>query len=268
MEKIKVNDTYEYEIREIAQDENSCAIILCTENTNEVVERFKTVEKLDVYNEDGMLRESLTDYHTYSGVSYLPEYPAVKVVLKEASLEDKVAALDKKVNGTVNESSMSLEQFKEYKITQLGLACRDVIYAGLDVETSKGKEHFTFNDDDQKNIKTLFDAALMTKMDVPYHQSKDSCTIYPWTDAVTIYITLQSMLLYNITYCNALNMYIREDLTSKEDVQKVVYGQEVPVDRKETMDIALAKGQALMDAILIACGMKEDPNAEVGEVTE
>lgn len=116
MEKIKVNDTYEYEIREIAQNENSCAIILCTENTNEVVERFKTVEKLDVYNEDGMLRESLTDYHTYSGVSYLPEYPAVKVVLKEASLEDKVAALDKKVNGTVNESSMSLDNSRSIRL--------------------------------------------------------------------------------------------------------------------------------------------------------
>lgn len=268
MEKIKLNDSCSYDLRSISVEDGSCSIELATNDCVKAMNDFKQVDKIDVYNEDGLIRQSLAGYSTYTAISYFPESETVRVVLKKTSLEDKVAELDKKVNGTVNETDMSLEQFKEYKIQQLGVVCRDTIYNGMDVETSKGKEHFTFNDDDQKDIKTLFDAALMTKMDVPYHQTKGACRIYSWQDAVRIYITLQGMLLYNTTYCNALNMIIREDLSTKEDVSKVVYGQEITGTRKENMDLSIAQGQALMDAILIACGLKEAADVELSEAAE
>lgn len=268
MEKIKINDTYSYDLRNISVEDASCTVELVTNDCVKVMDEFKQVDKIDVYNEEGLLRQSMVDYSTYTVVSYFPESGTVRVTLKKTSLTDKIAELEKKINGTVNETGMTLEQFREYKIQQLGNVCRDTIYNGLDVETSKGTEHFTFNDEDQKDIKTLFDAALMTKMDVPYHQTKGACRIYSWQDAVKIYITLQGMLLYNTTYCNALNMIIREDLSTKEEISKVVYGQEITGTRKENMDRSIAQGQALMDAIQIACGLKEAADVELDQTAE
>ena len=50
-------------------------------------------------------------------------------------------------------------------------------------------------------------------------------------------------------------MHIRNDLYTKEEISKVVYGQEVPESRKNDMDIAINAGKALMEAVLKECGM-------------
>lgn len=263
-EKIVVNGKYEYECQVISLFNDMFDVTLRFSDTNKVVEELFTIEYVDIYNSQGLLRERVTDYNTYSTVTLLKgaysdengiPFDTIRVAFKKTSVEEKVRELDKKVNCLVDEESMSLDEFREYRISKIGEECRNIIEQGLDIETSKGVKHFTYKQDDQFNVKTLFDSARMIKMDVPFHSSKNSCTVFTWQDAINIYIALESNLLYHTTYCNALFMYIRNDLQTKEEISKVVYGQEVPESRKAEMDIAINAGKALMEAVLKECGM-------------
>ena len=42
-----------------------------------------------------------------------------------------------------DETAMTLEEYRAYKIKQFGAECSKNIYAGVDVETSYGTEHFS-----------------------------------------------------------------------------------------------------------------------------
>lgn len=279
-DKIVINGTIEYEYRFITLNDEVFEITLNTSDCSKVIEDLKEVSSVELYNNEGLLMRSVTDFNTYSSVTLVKgmyidadeTIDAVRVVFKKTSITEKVAELDRKINGKVNEASMSLEEYAEYKITQLGEECRKRVQEGLDVETSKGKMHFTYNYDDQFNIKTLFDSAVLVKMDVPYHSSKNICTIFTWEDAIKIYVALEGNLLYHMTYCNALNTTIREDMNSKEQIAAVTYGQEVPENRKADMEAALKVGETLMDTILVQCGLKKEeakePEVEVNETVE
>lgn len=269
--KIVINETYEYECREIVYYDDHFHAVFNTSDFSQVVSDLSKIELIDIYDYNGTIQRRITDFTSFSSItletdSYLDEknkpVSVIKVVFKKTSLDDIVESLNKKVNNIVDEASMNLEEFKEHKIAKLGEECRSIIEQGLDVETSKGVKHFTYKQDDQFNVKTLFDSARMVKMDVPFHSSKNPCTVFTWQDAVNIYIALESNLLYHTTYCNALFMNIREDLHTKEDVAKVTYGQEIPESRKTDMDTALATGKALMEAVMKNCGLDVNTTTE------
>lgn len=265
-DKIVINGEIEYEYRYLSMYNDLFEVTLITDDCVKVIEDLKDITTIDLYNNEGLLMKSVTDYKTYSSVTLVKGMQidtnevvdAVKVVFKKTSISEKVAELDRIVNGKVNEANMSLEEYKEHKIALLGEECRKLIHEGLDVETSKGKMHFTYNYDDQFNIKTLFDSAMLVKMDVPYHSSGNVCTVFTWEDAVKIYVLLEGNLLYHTTYCNALNTVIREDLDSKEKIAAIKYGQEIPENRKDEMDAALKVGQDLMNTIFEKCGLKNE----------
>ena len=136
----------------------------------------------------------------------------------------------------------------------------------MDVETSKGKQHFSYKDEDQRNLKTLFDTAMATQMDVPYHADGCECMLYSWKELVQIYVALQTNLLYHTTYVNALHSLVR-GLNSKEQIKAVTYGQAVEGEISESMKAALAQGQVVMDAILVKAGLKKIPE-ETTETAE
>lgn len=265
-DKISINGEYTFDCYEITKTNNIFEVALATGEYSYVIEALDSINYIDIISADGFATSRFSDYDGYSSVSLLTDTyiddegnytNAIRVVFKKTSIEEKVAQLDQKINGIVDEEGMTLDEYKEYKISLLGEQCRELIHNGLDVETSKGTMHFTYNYDDQFNIKTLFDSAILVNMDVPYHSSGNVCTIFTWQDAISIYVALESNLLYHTTYCNALNTNIREDLTTKEAVAAVTYGQDIPDSRKEDMNAALQVGQNLMDAILIKCGLKE-----------
>ena len=104
--------------------------------------------------------------------------PVITVRLKAVDLNEKIKSIEAAMGeDTVDESSMSLEEYRTYKIKQYGAECQDKIYAGTDVETSYGTEHFSATGDDQANIKTLSDVAMATKYSLPYHADGSQCKV-------------------------------------------------------------------------------------------
>ena len=252
-------DVYSY----MTPDMNSyLQFMLRTDDYAGVKKVFKDVASLTVANEAGLECYSTNAYTELNYISLgttmnsLGE-DAITIRLKNQSLEEKVEKLQEQINPTVNEEQMSVDEFRVKHLSELDTACNEAIINGMDVETSKGKQHFSYKDEDQRNLKTLFDTAMATQMDVPYHADGCECTLYSWKELVQIYVTLQTNLLYHTTYVNALHSLVR-GLNSKEQIKAVTYGQAVEGEISESMKAALAQGQVVMDAILVKAGLKKN----------
>lgn len=251
-------DVYSY----MTPDMNSyLQFMLRTDDYAGVKKVFKDIASLTVVNEAGLECYSTNAYTELNYISLgttmnsLGE-DAITLRLKNQSLEEKVEKLQEQINPTVNEEQMSVDEFRTRHLMELDATCNEAIINGMDVETSKGKQHFSYKDEDQRNLKTLFDTAMATQMDVPYHADGCECTLYSWQELVQIYVALQTNLLYHTTYINALHSLVR-GLNSKEQIKAVTYGQAVEGKISESMKAALAQGQAVMDAILIKAGLKK-----------
>lgn len=246
--------------------------MLRTDDYAGVKKVFKDVASLTVANEAGLECYSTNAYTELNYISLgttmnsLGE-DAITIRLKNQSLEEKVEKLQEQINPTVNEEQMSVDEFRAKHLKELDEACNEAITNGMDVETSKGKQHFSYKDEDQRNLKTLFDTAMATQMEVPYHADGCGCTLYTWQELVQIYVTLQKNLLYHTTYVNALHTFVRS-LNSKEEIKAVTYGQAVTGEIESTMNAALAQGQVVMDAILTKAGLKDVVTDEVEEKQE
>ena len=262
--KISINGEKTYECITITLLDDYFDVVLNTSDCVSVINDLLDIQYIEIYDYENVLENKVMDYNGYSSISldketYTDEEgnpkSVVKVVFKKTKLDELIQELNRKVNNIVNEAAMTLDEYKQYKMVQLGEECRKVIEKGIDIETSLGKKHFTYKPDDQFNVKALFDSARMVKIDIPFHSSQNPCTVFTWQDAVNIYVQLESHLIYHTTYCNALFTMIREDLHTKPDIAKVTYGQEISENRKSEMNTALSAGNELMKAVLRECNL-------------
>lgn len=259
LEKLRVNGKSEFDcffINDTMPD--MFEAVIKSNDYSSVVKEFSSIEKLEILDVNGLVRKMTTAFSTLKEVKaifnmYTDEdgnfITPFRISLAPHDLKEQVDKLEKQVNPVIDESAMSLDEFKAYKIKQLGKVCTSAIYAGTEVKTSKGKEMFSYNLEDQSNLKDLFATATATGLACPYHPNSGSCVIYTAEDIVAIYLTLSAHKLYHTTYANALNTYIR-DLYDKSEIKKVTYGQEVTGKYKENMDAALAQGELALKALL------------------
>lgn len=255
--KIKVDDQV-FKYCEISYE--PFYVTIMSEDEKAIVDLFNSAKSIIVMDQYGLAIKSITNYcgvesSTIKYNFYLDEEnnmkPVITVRLKTVDLNEKIKSIEAAMGeDTVDESSMSLEEYRAYKIKQYGVECQDKIYAGTDVETSYGTEHFSATGDDQANIKTLSDVAMATKVSLPYHADGSQCKVYTYQDIIKIYCEIQKLILAETSYCNALNTYVRV-LNTKEQIAAVKYGQEI-TDQviKTNMDTVIAQGNAVMEGIV------------------
>ena len=255
--KIKVDDQV-LKYCEISYD--PFYVTVMSEDEKAIVDLFNNAKSIIVMDQYGLVIKSVSNYcgvesSTIKYNFYLDEEnnmkPVIAVRLKAVDLNEKIKSIEAAMGeDTVDESSMSLEEYRAYKIKQYGVECQDKIYAGTDVETSYGTEHFSATGDDQANIKTLSDVAMATKVSLPYHADGSQCKVYTYQDIIKIYCEIQKLILAETSYCNALNTYVR-GLNTKEQIAAVKYGQEITDQAiKTNMDTVIAQGNAVMEGIV------------------
>ena len=213
--KIKVDDQV-FKYCEISYE--PFYVTIMSEDEKAIVDLFNSAKSIIVMDQYGLAIKSITNYcgvesSTIKYNFYLDEEnnmkPVITVRLKAVDLNEKIKSIEAAMGeDTVDESSMSLEEYRAYKIKQYGVECQDKIYAGTDVETSYGTEHFSATGDDQANIKTLSDVAMATKVSLPYHADGSQCKVYTYQDIIKIYCEIQKLILAETSYCNALNSYL------------------------------------------------------------
>ena len=122
--------------------------------------------------------------------------------------------------GPTPEPEISLDEVKETKVSEMNDIQQKLITQGVDVTLSDGSvEHFSLTDHDQTSL-----VGLQTQ--VTSDETKH-CKFYSNADMAKITETAMSFVTWHVTYFRDLRIYIRS-LDSKEEVQQVTYGMEIP----------------------------------------
>ena len=143
----------------------------------------------------------------------------------------------------------TLDEVKQSKINELSKICNQNIVNGVDVEIDGIVEHFSYKDEDQVNIKEIFDLAVQTNVPMYYHADGESCKLYTVEQIITLYSTASTNKMHHTTYFNQLKLYV-ETLEENENVTAVVYGQELTGTYLETYNNSMMQSQLVLETLL------------------
>lgn len=128
----------------------------------------------------------------------------------------------------------TLEEVQEQKVTEINNAQQAIIAQGIDVTLTDGTtEHFTLTDHDQTSLIGLQVQVARGAELIPWHTSNQSehCKFYSNEDMALITTAAMSYVTWHVTYFRDLRIYIRS-LQTKEEVESVVYGMDIPAEYK------------------------------------
>ena len=155
--------------------------------------------------------------------------------------------VDEEVEPTPYEPT--IEEVREEVVKSLNSATEQTIYAGVDVKTSYGDEHFSLTANDQANIGNIFNAVVMGVEEFPYHADGKECVIYPKADIVSLYVAMQTLITKLTTHCNLLRQFVNS-CEDKGTVKAITLTTELTGKLAEQEVKVLASAKAQMDAML------------------
>ena len=123
--------------------------------------------------------------------------------------------------------NLCLEDARKAKYQEIASACEQTIYAGVDVSTSSGVEHFSLTEKDQLNLFGKKMQLLAGEKKLEYHEDGHPCKYFSAEDMQNIVNKAMFYVSYYTTYCNALNMWIKS-VTKPGDLDRIQWGAKVP----------------------------------------
>lgn len=231
-------------------------IKLSLDDTSQIVEVsscFESSEEMEllVIYSDISMETKLATYVNYyiSKLNVDYKYKTVDVVIKPKDLaeqftilqsqisntEDKIETLNEQINPQIDTSTFSVEEARKYQLNIINKECQEVIYLGIDVETSVGTEHFSLTLEDQSNITALYTEVVTGKTCVLYHSDGNLCRQFTAEEIAKIAIIAKEYVTYCTTKCNHLHAYINR-LEDKETILSTHFESDLPEDLLENMN--------------------------------
>ncbi len=215
---------------------------LATSNLSSVKEAFDSIETLSILDNSKTEIAVFTEFNSFSSIAYIThenEQPAPEfndeliVSLTRLNLAEQVNRLEKKVNPIVDTDSMTLEEFKEYKVNQISAAGEQIIFNGTDVTLSDNTtKNFTYNLEDQSNLlNAIFIIQTLGDLNIslPYHSHGEPCELYNAKDILAVYFTLQFFSTRIQTEINMKLNWIRACET-KEEIDGITLETPLPTE--------------------------------------
>lgn len=133
-----------------------------------------------------------------------------------------------------------LDEIRADKLAELSADCNAAITAGMDVETTKGTEHFSLQETDQINLTTALSAVQSGASGYPYHADGQLCRLFTAAEIQAIAVASVRHKLYHTTLCNHLLTWARRAET-KEELSGITYSADgLPEDLAANMAAVLA----------------------------
>ena len=123
---------------------------------------------------------------------------------------------------------VSLEDKRAAKHAEISAASEATIYAGMDVETTQGTEHFSLTEKDQINLTTAKNEIDKGAPIYLYHTDDTLCRIFTADEINAIAQASVAHIIYHTTYCNHLFEWIRR--ADAAELKGITYGAELPDD--------------------------------------
>ena len=140
---------------------------------------------------------------------------------------------------------VSLEDKRAAKHAEISAASQAAIYAGMDVETTQGTEHFSLTEKDQINLTTAKNAVDKGVPIYPYHTDDTICRIFTAEEIKAIAQASVAHIIYHTTYCNHLFEWIRR--ADAAELAGITYGAELPDDLAAHMQEILTQATAVAE---------------------
>lgn len=121
----------------------------------------------------------------------------------------------------------AIGQLRTKKLEEVSSACESTIYSGINVELSDGESHFSLTEKDQINIFGLQTKIENGQTKIEYHSDGNPCKYYSIGDIQILITEAMKYVSYHTTYCNSLNMWIKQASTIDE-LNSIYYGIEIP----------------------------------------
>ncbi|MCM1189319.1 MAG: hypothetical protein NC541_08485 [bacterium] len=155
------------------------------------------------------------------------------------------------------EYTPTIEEIRNKKISELSSFCNNMIISGVAININGIMEFFSYDEEDQVNIKELFDLAVQTNTPLYYHANGSSCKEYTVEQIVSLYTTAAMNKMRHITYFNQLKMYINT-LCASEDIESIEYGYQLEGDYLSTYNAAIEQAELGMNTLLKIGTHKEE----------
>lgn len=134
-----------------------------------------------------------------------------------------------------NQTPDALESDRAAKEAEISAACNAAIVAGMDVDTTKGTEHFSLQETDQINLTTAYNAVVSGAEQYPYHADGKLCRMFSADEIKSISAASIQHKMYHTTLCNHLLTWARRAETA-EELDGITYTEEgLPEDLAQNM---------------------------------
>lgn len=124
-------------------------------------------------------------------------------------------------------NSKKLADIKATKLKEISKKCEDTIYNGVDVKMPDGTYHFSLTEKDQLNMFGLQAKISAGQTALEYHADGQPCKYYSVEDIQKLITAAMTLVSYNTTYCNSLNMWIKAE-TDSAVIENIYYGIDIP----------------------------------------
>lgn len=138
-----------------------------------------------------------------------------------------------------------LEDKRVAKHAEISAASEAAIYAGMDVETTQGTEHFSLTEKDQINLTTAKNEIDKGASVYLYHTDDTLCRIFTAEEINAIAQAGIAHKIYHTTYCNHLFEWIRR--ADAAELAGITYGAELPDDLAAHMQEILMQAGAVAE---------------------
>lgn len=280
---VKVNGTHEYRLMDWTPQsfKSSPTLRLITSDYQSVKNDFTNIKQLEIYSGENLLATYSVFDTMASSASFNSQYyetenrfvDVIEISLIKNNISEQVDKLSKQINKVIDIEEMSVDEYRDYILSQISESAQEDIYAGDVITLSDGTSgKFTYKMEDQANLTSsiaIIDKLMAVQEDssliqLPYHSSGQSCQFYSPIDIITIYFTLFMRSVKIQTYTNAINVLIKQAAT-KEEITKFTYGMELPEEVQENVNNIVATSMAVMQKLMKSYQPKEsstNPNAK------
>lgn len=280
---VKVNGTHEYRLMDWTPQsfKSSPTLRLITSDYQSVKNDFTDIKQLEIYSGENLLATYSVFDTMASSASFNSQYyeaenrfvDVIEISLIKNNISEQVDKLSKQINKIIDIEEISVDEYRDYILSQISESAQEDIYAGDVITLSDGTSgKFTYKMEDQANLTSsiaIIDKLMAVQEDssliqLPYHSSGQSCQFYSPIDIITIYFTLFMRSVKIQTYTNAINVLIKQAAT-KEEITKFTYGMELPEEAQENVNNIVATSMAVMQKLMESYQPKEsstNPNAK------
>ncbi len=209
---------------------------------NEEGETTENVQGYKLAEGEQLIDTALPAMRQHAGTSGFikPKWDAESNGWVEGATAEQIAAWEDE-----HPDPVSLEDKRAAKHAEISAASEAAIYAGMDVETTQGTEHFSLTEKDQINLTTAKNEIDKGAPVYLYHTDDTLCRIFTAEEIKAIAQASVAHIIYHTTYCNHLFEWIRR--ADAAELAGITYGAELPDDLAAHMQEILTQAGAVAE---------------------